>query len=384
MFSERSAIDLQPNAISERVAQLRLSGPPLLDLTLSNPTQAELDVPALLALDRLGVERYEPLAVGLPSARRAVSQWMAEHAVPVEDERIVLTASTSEAYAYLFKLLCDPGDEVLVPRPSYPLLAHLARFEAVTMREYGIAYDGHFHVDLASLRAARSERSRAVIAVHPNNPTGSYLSRDELAAMAELGLPLISDEVFAPYPLDPTRDACVSALELKSGLIVSLHGLSKLGLPQLKLSWMCFGGDTALVSRALSRVEMIADTFLSVATPVQLALPELLRAQDATVAAIRKRTRENLERLRDACKGSAVSLLHAGGGWNAVVRLPSTESDEAWTLSLLEHERVLVQPGYFYDFEGPPCCVVSLLPRPDVFEAGARRLVAHVEHKLLG
>lgn len=382
MFSERSAIDLRPNAISELIARLRRSGTALLDLTLSNPTQADLDLPALPSLDRIAAARYEPIAAGLPSARRAVAAWMAEHALPVAEERIVLTASTSEAYAYLFKLLCDPGDEVLAPRPSYPLLAHLARFEAVALREYPIAFDGHFHLDLAALRGARTERSRAVIAVHPNNPTGSYLSRDELRALGALELPLISDEVFAPYPLDATADACVSALELQSGLVATLHGLSKLGLPQLKVSWLCLGGDDALVSRALERLEMIADTFLSVATPVQLALPALLQSQNAGVAAIRARTRENLERLRAACAGSAVSVLHAGGGWNAVLRLPSTASDEAWVLGLLEQGHVLVQPGYFYDFEGPPHCVVSLLPRPDVLEAGARKLVAHVERAL--
>lgn len=382
MFSERSAIDLRPNAISERIARLRSRGTPFIDLTLSNPTQADLGRAAWVPLDRTGVERYEPVATGLTSARAAVARWMAEHARPVTAERIVLTASTSEAYAYLFKALCDPGDDVLVPRPSYPLLGHLARFEAVALREYSIGYDGRFHVDLASLRAARSERSRAVIAVHPNNPTGSYLSRDELHGLAGLGLPLISDEVFAPYPLEPTRDSCTSALELDSGLVITLHGLSKLGLPQLKVSWLCLGGDDVLVSQALERIEMIADTFLSVATPVQLALPEILRAQDACVAAIRARTRENLARLRAACEGSALSALHAGGGWNAVVRLPSTQSDEAWVLELLDAAQVLVQPGYFYDFEGPPCCVVSLLPRPDVLEAGARRLVGHVERAL--
>jgi len=382
MFSERSGIDLRPNAISELVTRLRGSGTALLDLTLSNPTQADLDLPGLPSLDRAGAARYEPVAAGLLSARQAVAAWMAEHALPVSEDRIVLTASTSEAYAYLFKLLCDPGDEVLAPRPSYPLLAHLARFEAVALREYPIAFDGHFHLDLAALRSAPTNRSRAVIAVHPNNPTGSYLTREELRALGELGLPVISDEVFAPYPLDPSQDACVSALEQQSGLVATLHGLSKLGSPQLKVSWLCVGGDDALVSRALERLEMIADTFLSVATPVQLALPDLLRSNDAGIAAIRARTRENLQRLRAACAGSAVSVLHAGGGWNAVLRLPSTASDEAWALSLLEGAHVLVQPGYFYDFEGPPCCVVSLLPRPDALEAGARKLVAHVEHAL--
>lgn len=383
MFSERSAIDLRPNALSERAAALRATGAALLDLTLSNPTRADLDLPALPSLDRAAAARYEPDPRGLPEARRAVSRWMAERSIAVPDERIVLTASTSEAYAYLFKLLCDPGDDVLAPRPSYPLLAHLARCESIGLREYPIAYDGHFHVDLGALRGARGERTRAVIAVHPNNPTGSYLSREELAALGSLGLPLISDEVFAPYPLDQTPDACTSALELGRGLVASLHGLSKLGWPQLKLSWLCLGGDDALVARALERLEVIADTFLSVATPVQLALPEILRAQDACVAAIRARTRENLARLREACAGSAVGVLHAGGGWNAVLRLPSTYSDEAWALALLEHERVLVQPGYFYDFEGPPYCVVSLLPRPDVLADGARRLVAYVERKLM-
>jgi alanine-synthesizing transaminase len=378
MFSERSAIDLQPNAISALVARLRSAGTPFIDLTLSNPTQADLALPPLPSFDRPEALRYEPISTGLPSARRAVAAWMAEHACPVSEERIVLTASTSEAYAYLFKALCDPGDDVLVPRPSYPLLAHLARFESVALREYPIRYDGQFHLDLAALRDARSDRSRAVVAVHPNNPTGSYLSRDELRALGALGLPLISDEVFAPYPLDATPDACRSALELDSGLVVTLHGLSKLGLPQMKVSWLCFGGDEPLVSRALERVEMIADTFLSVATPVQLALPELLRSQAGCVAAIRERTRENLERLREVCRGSALSVLHTGGGWNAVVRMPSTQSDEAWVLGALGDAHVLIQPGYFYDFEGPPHGIISLLPRPDVFAEGAGRLAQYV------
>jgi aspartate/methionine/tyrosine aminotransferase len=378
-YSERSTIDLSPNRLSTELRELRDEGARILDLTLSNPTQAGLPS-AAVALP--SAPSYEPEPLGLLSARNAIAQWMTAQGTPIDAERIVLTASTSEAYAYVFKLLCDAGDDVLAPRPSYPLLAHLARLEGVVLREYPVAFDGRFHVDTAALAASTGERTRAVIAVHPNNPTGSYLDASELRALSALELPLISDEVFAPYRLDADAGTPRSALQLERGLVMSLHGLSKLGLPQLKLSWICVGGEPARAEEALSRLELIADTFLSVATPVQLALPALLEAQAPVVQAIRVRTRENLEALRAACAGSAVSPLHVGGGWTAVLRMPATQSDEAWALDFLRVQHVLVQPGYFYDFEGPPHIVVSLLPEPALFQAGIAKLLEHVASAL--
>lgn len=381
-FSKRSELDLRRNALSELLTRVQSRGASVLDLTVSNPTQVGLPVPRLPALDREQNARYEPLPFGLLSARRAIAQWMATQSIAIDPERIALTASTSEAYSFLFKLLCDPGDDVLVPRPSYPLLAHLAQFEGIGLREYPIESTGGFHVSRSALHASVGERTRAVIAVHPNNPTGSFLERDELHALAELGVPLISDEVFAPYRLEVARDTPRSALELREGLVMTLHGLSKLGLPQMKLSWICVGGDDAEASQALGRLELIADAYLSVGTPVQLALPEILDAQAPFIEAIRARIRENLSALQSACRESAVSALPVAGGWNAVLRMPATQSDESWALTLLERAHVLVQPGYFYDFEGPPHVVVSLLPQPDIFRAGVKDLLAHVQEQL--
>jgi aspartate/methionine/tyrosine aminotransferase len=381
-LSERSGLDLRPNAISEALQRARSTGDGVIDLTVSNPTLVDLPSHSLPTLDRPDSSVYSPLAFGLPSAREAVAAWMARHAVPVSADRIVLTASTSEAYAFLFKLLCDPGDEVLVPRPSYPLLAHLARFESVQLREYPIDFDGRFHIHESALREAMSARARAVIAVHPNNPTGSFLDRDELHVLGSLGLPFISDEVFAPYRLEVDASTPASALTISDGLVMTLHGLSKLGLPQLKLSWICFSGDDVLVEQAMARLEIIADAYLSVGTPAQLALSDILEGQEPFIDAIRARTRENLAALQRACAGSAASVLHAGGGWTAVVRMPATQSDESWALSLLIEQRTLVQPGYFYDFEGPPHVVLSLLPRPDVFQLGIQRLLEHMAQHL--
>jgi aspartate/methionine/tyrosine aminotransferase len=293
----------------------------------------------------------------------------------------MLTASTSEAYAYLFKLLCDPGDEVLVPAPSYPLFDHLAGLEGVSLVPYRLAYDGEWHVDVPHLRAAVGAKTRAILAVSPNNPTGSYLKRDELAAMAALGLPIVSDEVFAAYPLKVDARRAESALEAaRETLVFALGGLSKLaGLPQMKLAWTCIAGPEAPRDEALARLELIADTFLSPGTPVQAALPRLLAAGARTRAAIAARTRTNLEVVRRACAGSAASVLDVEGGWYATLRVPHTCSEEAWVLALLERDGVYVHPGWFFDFAEDAVLVVSLLTPEPALAEGIARIVARVE-----
>ncbi|MBE7482853.1 MAG: pyridoxal phosphate-dependent aminotransferase [Polyangiaceae bacterium] len=381
VFSKRSAFDRQPNAMARAVERARARGQKLIDLTVSNPTTAGLPYEEdriLAALRAPAALRYEPASFGLDAARDAVATELGRDGVELARERILLTASTSEAYAFAFQLLCDPGDAVLVPAPSYPLLEHLAALSSVRLVPYRLAYDGAWHLDLDSLRRAAVPGVRAVFVVSPNNPTGSYLKRNELHAIAELGLPVVSDEVFARYPLTEDPQRIRSALDGQGTLVLALGGLSKLAaLPQLKLGWMLLGGPEHAVDEALGRLELIADSYLSVAAPVQHALPELFAATRSTVEAIRVRTRENLARIRAELSESPVSVLHVEGGWYAVLRLPQVKSEEAWGTELVEQAGVLVQPGWFFDFPGEPYAVVSLLTPSDQLGVGVRRLGEH-------
>jgi alanine-synthesizing transaminase len=381
VFSLRSQHDFRPNRLAQALLSARTRGVALLDLTVSNPTTAGVPYAPGLTDALVGsgdVLRYEPLAFGLTSARAAVSALWRERGLSVSEERIALTASTSEAYAVSFKLLCDPGDEVLVPAPSYPLFEHLAGLENVRVVPYRLGYDGAWFLDVNEVAARRSERSRAVVVVSPNNPTGSYLKRDELARLAALGLPIVSDEVFGEYPLAADARRVSSVLESAETLVIALDGLSKLaGLPQLKLAWMSLNGPAAVVSEALTRLELILDTFLSPNTPVQLALPALLASRHVARAAILARVRANQKTLQLACAGTPVSVLPTEGGWYVVLRLPHVMNDEDWALSLLE-AGVLVQPGYFFDFDAAPHAIVSLLTPEATLGEGAARLLACV------
>lgn len=377
MWSQRSSLSREPNPLALALGRFRASGRPLLDLTESNPTRAGIDYDARAIVAAFADERvmtYEPEPFGMRSARDAVAAELSR-----SRERVVLGSSTSEAYSLAFKLLCDPGDEVLVPQPSYPLFEHLARFDAVVPVQYRLVYDGAWHIDLDSVRRAVGPRTRAVVVVTPNNPTGSYLRRSELDALVEIGLPIVADEVFAGYPLEPPLDRA-GALDQDALLGLALGGLSKqCGLPQLKLAWMVLGGPEPLVTEALARLELIADAYLSLGAPVQVALPRLLEAGRLSARAIHERARTNLARLRAALTGSAVTLLRTEGGWYAVLRLPKIASEEAWVVGLLEQEGVLVQPGWFYDFADEPYAVVSLLTPEETLDAGIARLVRFVE-----
>jgi alanine-synthesizing transaminase len=355
----------------------------VIDLTESNSTRvglpyAEDDILASIATP--GSLRYEPAPFGITRAREAVASDLSAHGPHVDPSRVVLTASTSEAYAFVFKLLADPGDEVLVPVPSYPLFEHIARLESVRAVPYRLAYDGAWHVDVASARAAVTSRTRALIVVSPNNPTGSYLKKDELAALAALDLPIVSDEVFARFPLRDDAARARSALDEESAsLVFSLGGLSKLAaLPQMKVAWMTVGGETSRVDGALARLEVIADTFLSVGTPVQHALPALLACRTTAENAIRARTLANVKEIRAAVEGSAVSMLDVEGGWYATLRLPRTRSEEEWAVALLEEDGVYVHPGHFFDFEEEAFVVVSLLTPGEGLREGMRRIVERV------
>ena len=380
MFSKRLKWNSRTNPLSELLAQKLEEGAPILDLTESNPTHAGLDYPAdeiLAAAFDKSILRYDPDPRGLYEAREAV----AEH-VGADVSRIVLTASTSEAYSYLFKLLMDPGDEVLVPRPSYPLFDYLAELESVRVKQYPLRYDGAWHVDFAALEALLSERTRAIAVVNPNNPTGSFLKRDEWARLQEFAstrkIAILSDEVFADYSFDGDPGRVSTLIGEQSALTFSMSGLSKVcGLPQMKLGWIVASGEHS--ETALNGLELIADTFLSVATPVQVAVARLLAAGESVRAQIQDRTAANLALLREVFgEPSAARPLHVEGGWYAVLQVPGTQSEEQWAVSLLKDQDVRVQPGFFYDFENEAYLILSLLTDEAVFEEGIRRIAAAV------
>ena len=376
MFAKRTQWDLRPNKLSEKLARMRAAGEEILDLTESNPTQVGLQYPDGL-LKELADPRgllYEPDPRGLLAARKVVASIYLAKGAWVDPDRIFLTASTSEAYAMLFRLLADPGDQVLVPRPSYPLFGYLAELNDLETVTYllHLGGDGHWRVGLKELEEAMTPRTRALIVVHPNNPTGSCLTseeRDRVAALcARRGVALICDEVFAEYLHSAGRPVPATLLKEGGPLIFALGGLSKwMGLPQMKLSWIACAGPDSEVSGALARLEVIADTALSVSTPVQAAFPRWA----GFAPAIQRQIRERVQANRDWME----KLLPADGGWNGVLELPGTRDEEAWALELLERHRVLVHPGYFYDFEQPGIAVVSLLPPPVGFQEGIRRLL---------
>lgn len=378
MFSSRLKWTQPANPLSILREEKRRAGARVLDLTESNPTHAAIayrGAEILAALADPNALRYDPSPRGMAAAREAVSRYYAQHGHDVPVSRILLTASTSEAYGYLFKLLCDPGDEVLAPRPSYPLFEFLAGLEGVTIRQYPLRYDGAWHVDFDALDRAVTPRTRAVVVVNPNNPTGSFLKREEAARLEQFAarndLAILSDEVFSDYGFEPDPARAATLAGNTRALTFSMSGLSKIaGLPQMKLGWMVASGPEH--EAALERLEWIADTYLSVSTPVQLALPKLLEMPPP----IRERTAANLSALRGRVEGSAVNVLNVEGGWYAILQVPRTRSEEEWVLGLLRDADVLVQPGFFYDFEMEAFLVVSLLTEPEVFEEGARRVIA--------
>ena len=386
MFSSRVPDDRRANRFAEALADARRAGG-LADLTISNPTRAGIPYPPHL-LDGLADPAaldYAPSPFGLPAAREAVSADYARRGISVPADRIVLTASTSEAYSLLFKLLCEPGvSSVLTPAPSYPLFEHLTRLDGVEQRRYALDYHGSWTIDRGDLATVWSPDTRAVLAVTPNNPTGAVLTpadADELVARcAERHAALILDEVFCDYPLAaPFHDP--PALASPACLLFRLGGLSKtIGLPQAKLGWMAVQGPDALVAEALDRLELICDTYLSVSTPVQIAAPGLLTKGAVVRDGIAARVGGNYALLRrslDVSGGAAV--LEADGGWSAVIRVPAVRSEESLVLDLLERDRVVVQPGYFFDFAHEAFLVVSLLTEPEVFTRGLRAIEDRID-----
>ena len=380
-FSRRLPSSAVPNGLTRTLEQLRTEGAAVADLTESNPTRAGIAYPSdlLTPLGDPGGLVYDPHPFGMSSARSAVAADQSRRGVLVDPAHVVLTASTSEAYSWLFKLLCDPGECVLVPRPSYPLFEHLTRLEGIRAEPYDLEYGSRWQIDVASLRAAPDD-ARAVLVVSPNNPTGSYVTPGELEELGALccrrGWALIADEVFADYPLDAVDP--LTDLASKAGcLAFTLAGLSKsLGLPQLKLGWMIAGGPREERDSALRALEHVADSFLSVGTPVQLAAPALFTHGAAVRQAIRDRVRSNLACLRSlVSRFPACEVLRTEGGWSAVVRVPAIRAEEQLVVDLLSRDRILVHPGYFFDFPHEAYIIVSLLVPADIFAGAMPRVL---------
>ncbi|HEY1220200.1 MAG: pyridoxal phosphate-dependent aminotransferase [Bryobacteraceae bacterium] len=382
MYSSRFHWDLQRNRLTELLAAKRGQGARILDLTQSNPTRAGIEYREELrrVFDDARVLRYDPLPAGSLEAREAVAGYYRQRGHAVEPGRILLTASTSEGYSYLFKLLADPGDQVLVPRPSYPLFEYLARMESIEVRQYPLEYDSRWTIDTDALACAITPRTRAVVLVNPNNPTGNYVKRGELVALvrmaAERGIALISDEVFSDYAFSAGDERVTSLADVEDCAAFSMSGLSKIaGLPQMKLGWIVVAGPARMRTEAFEKLEWIADTYLSVSTPVQCAAARLLEYGAPVQRQIQERTAANLAFARQALAGTALEILAVEGGWSIVIRVPRVRTEEEWCLELLDRDHVLVQPGYFYDFESEAFLIASLLTAPAEFQEGLMRIV---------
>ncbi len=388
MFSHRTNWRLSPNALTRALAEARASGREILDLTVSNPTETGVRPDAEIVLAALAnpeAMRYDPQPRGLLAARQAVCHYYREsHEVfDLDPERLLLTTSTSEAYSYVFRLLCNPGDEILVPKPSYPLFEFLADLADVRLVPYPLLYDHGWQIDFDSLYKAATAQSRAMILVHPNNPTGSYVSVTEASALnafcRDYGLALIVDEVFLDYAHDGApRSSFVTNAD---ALTFTLSGVSKISaLPQMKLAWVASSGPEKMVAEAGARLEIVADTYLSMNAPVQLAAPVLLEQRKRIQPILLDRLRVNLAALDGQLAGHpACTRLLVEGGWYVVLRVPATESDEDLAIRVLRQASVSVHPGHFYDFPNQGHLVLSLITTPDKFREGVVRLLQVVE-----
>ena len=387
MFSSRTDWPLTPNRLAGLLHERRERGLPIIDLTESNPTRCGLALNENQILGPLRDPRallYQPDPRGLRMAREAVVKYYSRRGVQIDIDQIFLTASTSEAYSFVFRLLANPGEKILAPQPSYPLFDFLGGLNDVQVVPYPLAYNDGWQVDLQELAARWDSRTRAVLVVHPNNPTGSFVSRQELAEMTQIcaqnGGAIIADEVFADYALGADSERVVTHAHNSDALAFTLSGLSKIAaLPQMKLAWIVVSGPEELRNQALERLEIIADTYLSVSAPVALAGPAWLAHSGDIQSQILERVRTNLRKLDSMlAPGLPLSRLKVEGGWYAILKAPATRSDEDWAAGLLTQTGVSVHPGHFYDFSTEGFLVLSLLPAPDVFADAAGRVISFI------
>lgn len=388
-FAQRTGWNLSLNLYSQAVERHRAGGHPLLDLTASNPTTVGFEYePAkiLAGLSTADALRYRPEARGLQAAREAVCSYYRERGEAVTPEQLLLTTSTSEGYSFLFRLLCDPGDEVLIPTPSYPLFQFLADLQDVRLVPYPLFYDHGWQIDLAALRECLSARTKAIIVVHPNNPTGSFVHGGEREQLNRIcaghGLALIVDEVFLDFAHAGFKGAGAQAsfAANREALTFTLSGLSKIaGLPQMKFAWVNASGPEEIRDQALARLEVIADTYLSMNAPVQLAASAMLESRHGFQCQLNARVAANLSDLdRQLAAQSLCSRLVIEAGWYAVLRVPALGPDEDLAIRLLEKEDVLVHPGHFYDFRREGHLVVSLITPEAEFREGISRLLRSI------
>jgi alanine-synthesizing transaminase len=386
VFSSRTPALLHTNRLTAALAARRGGGKPVIDLTLSNPTRAGFEYSEGL-LQPLADRRaltYDPQPFGTADARHAVAIDYARQGLSITPDRIVLTASTSEAYSVVFKLLADADDEVLVPRPSYPLFDHLTRLDLVHARPYDLEYHGSWTIDLDSVERALTPRTRAILLVSPNNPTGSFVSAAELDTLAAMcsahEIAIVADEVFADYELEPGAARRAGRVSMRDDVLsFTLGGWSKtVGLPQVKLGWFAVAGPRPAVDAALERLELICDTYLSTSTPAQVAAAALLERGATVRTQIAARVRANHAHLLATAAGTACSCLRSEGGWYGVLRVPTFEPEEDLVVGLLAAEGVLAHPGYFFDFPHESFLVLSLLPPEAIFVDGLSRALRHV------
>ena len=416
MFSERTNWKLAQNRFTQAVEEVRAGGARVLDLTVSNPTRAGLTYDSAAILSALESELaldYDPQSKGLLPAREAVARYYGDRGV-VDPERIVLTTSTSEGYSFVFRLLCNAGDELLVPKPSYPLFEFLADLQDVRLAPYPLIYDHGWQMDFPSLERAVTDRTRGVVVVHPNNPTGSYVHAGEMQLLNEFcrahGLALIVDEVFLDYGLD--ADVAITSGHVESNghsgtgalarpvehgstvapasfpsfagnrevLTFTLSGLSKISaLPQMKVAWVVTSGPEEMAAAAMGRLEVIADTYLSMNAPIQWAVPALLELRKGIQRQLLERVRKNLAELdRQLAEQEACQRLSVEGGWYAVLRVPVTRSDEELAIELVREKSVLVHPGHFYDFPRDGYLVLSLITAEQEFSQGMSRVLEYL------
>jgi alanine-synthesizing transaminase len=382
MFAKRTNWNLETNRLSAALAAHRAAGKPLIDLTVSNPTECgfHYDEDAILgALRNPAALNYEPNPRGLGVARSAVAQYYAERGAAVSHDDMFLTTSTSEAYSYVFRTLCNPDDEVLIPEPSYPLFEFLADIQDVRLVRYPLVYDYGWQIDFHALEQAITPRTRAVVVVHPNNPTGHFSKPEEIRKVskicAEREIAVIADEVFLDFALGEKHQATFAANA--GALTFTMSGLSKIcGLPQMKAAWLIVSGQELFKAQAVARLEVIADTHLSMGAPVQWAMPTLLGQRAAFQKQVMARVRENLSELDRQLAGQKVcSRLEFEGGWNAVIRVPAAPSDEELALELLVTKGVYLHPGHFYDFPSRGTVVISLITPENDLSEGLRQLL---------
>ncbi len=382
MFASRTNWNLKPNRLAEALEQHRSSGRPLLDLSASNPTECGIkyDAPAIMrSLCAPASLLYRPDPKGLKSARQAVSDYYAERGEGVSVDDLILTASTSEAYSFIFRLLCNPGDDLLIPTPGYPLFDFLADVNDVRMVRYPLFYDHGWHIDIHALKQAITPRTRGIIVVHPNNPTGHFTKTEEIAQLNQVcsanQMAIIADEVFLDFILGSAQKSFVAN---PGALTFTMSGISKIcGLPQMKFAWLAVSGPKAEKREALARLEMIADTYLSLNAPIQLAAPVLLQQRKKFQEQCMGRVRANLAQLdAQLADNQHLNRLVVEGGWYAVLRIPATRPDEELAIELLQKHDVYVHPGHFYDFEGDGYLVVSMITPEQDFSEGVRRVLS--------